>query len=112
MQGTVAVTDFGWYAHLRAHPELEEVNFWKPSAHRPFNAAELSPFFFKLKAPYSAICGFVYFARTRDFRIGWHGRASGSATAATRSKSYGNASARSVSGSASKALPTPRSAVS
>lgn len=63
MQGTVAVTDFGWYAHLRAHPELEEVNFWKPSAHRPFNAAEFSPFFFKLKAPYNAICGFGYFAR-------------------------------------------------
>ena len=63
MQGTVAVTDFGWYTHLRAHPELEEVNFWKPSAHRPLNAPEFSPFFFKLKAPYNAICGFGYFAR-------------------------------------------------
>jgi len=63
MDGTVAVTDFGWYTHLRAHPELEEVNFWKPSAHRPLNAPEFSPFFFKLKAPYNAICGFGYFAR-------------------------------------------------
>jgi len=63
MQGTVAVTDFAWYTHLRAHPELEEVNFWKPSAHRPLSAPEFSPFFFKLKAPYNAICGFGYFAR-------------------------------------------------
>jgi putative restriction endonuclease len=63
MHGTVAVTDFGWYTRLRSHPELEEVNFWKPSAQRPFAAAEFSPFFFKLKSPYEAICGFGYFAR-------------------------------------------------
>jgi putative restriction endonuclease len=63
ISGTIAVTDFGWYTHLRAHPELEEVNFWKPSAHRVFTAPEFSPFFFKLKAPYNAICGFGYYAR-------------------------------------------------
>lgn len=62
MDGTVAVTDFGWYTHLRAHPELEEVNFWKPSANRRFSAPEFSPFFFKLKAPHNAICGFGFFA--------------------------------------------------
>ena len=63
MHGTVAVTDFGWYAHLRSHPGLEEVNFWKPSSARGFNAPLFSPFLFKLKAPYNAICGFGYFAR-------------------------------------------------
>ena len=63
MQGTIAVTDFGWYTHLRAHPDLEEVNFWKPSARRILTAPQCSPFFFKLKAPYNAICGFGYFAR-------------------------------------------------
>ena len=63
MHGTVAVTDFGWYTHLRAHPELEEVNFWKPSARRPLSVPEFSPFFFKLKAPYNVICGFGFFAR-------------------------------------------------
>lgn len=63
MQGTVAVTDFGWYTRLRSLPELEEVNFWKPSAQRPFSAPEFSPFFFKLKSPHNAICGFGYFAR-------------------------------------------------
>jgi putative restriction endonuclease len=63
MQGTVAVTDFGWYTRLRSLPGLEEVNFWKPSAQRPFAAPEFSPFFFKLKSPHEAICGFGYFAR-------------------------------------------------
>jgi putative restriction endonuclease len=63
MQGTVAVTDYGWYTRLRSHQELEEVNFWKPSAQRRFIAPEFSPFFFKLKSPQEAICGFGYFAR-------------------------------------------------
>jgi putative restriction endonuclease len=57
------VTDFGWYSRLRSLPGLEEVNFWKPSAQRPFAAPEFSPFFFKLKSPHEAICGFGYFAR-------------------------------------------------
>jgi len=62
MNGTVAVTDFGWYDFLAAR-ELEEVNFWTPSDRRPFNAAPFSPFFFKLKAPHRAIAGFGYFAK-------------------------------------------------
>jgi hypothetical protein len=62
MQGTVAVADFGWYTHLRARPGLEEASFWKPSAQRAFGAPEFSPFFFKSKAPYDAICGFGYSA--------------------------------------------------
>ena len=63
MVGTVAVTDEGWYEHLRARPELTEVNFWRPSAHRTFRAPEFSPFLFKLRAPHYAVCGFAYFAR-------------------------------------------------
>jgi putative restriction endonuclease len=61
--GTVAVTDEGWYTHLRARPDLTEVNFWRPSAHRTFRAPEFSPFLFKLRAPHYAICGFGFFAR-------------------------------------------------
>jgi putative restriction endonuclease len=61
MQGTVAVTDYGWYEFLSGR-SLEEVNFWTPSDHRRFNASEFSPFLFKLKAPHNAICGFGYFA--------------------------------------------------
>ncbi len=62
MHGTVAVTDYGWYEFLLGQG-LPEVNFWTPSDRRPFRAPELSPFFFKLKAPHNAICGFGYFAR-------------------------------------------------
>lgn len=62
MNGTVAVTDFGWYEFLTQH-SVTEVNFWTPSDRRHFAAPEFSPFFFKLKAPYRAIAGFGYFAK-------------------------------------------------
>jgi putative restriction endonuclease len=62
MIGTIANTDYGWYEFLSGR-QLPEVNFWTPSARREFRAAPLSPFLFKLKAPYNAICGFGYFAR-------------------------------------------------
>lgn len=63
MRGFVAPTDHGWYQFLRARPELDEVNFWRPGAG---GFAALTPgevFFFKLKAPYNAIGGFGLFAR-------------------------------------------------
>jgi putative restriction endonuclease len=61
--GVVAITDYGWYEFLRARPALDEANFWKPSARRGMNAPAFAPFFFKLRAPENAICGFGYFAR-------------------------------------------------
>lgn len=61
--GTVAVTDHDWYLRLSSYPQLDEVNFWKPSANVAFHAPEFSPFFFKLRSPHNAICGFGYFAR-------------------------------------------------
>ena len=64
MTGTIAITDYGWYEFLESHQPLDEVNFWTPSAHWPFNADIGSPFIFKLKAKYNhAICGFAYFSR-------------------------------------------------
>ena len=63
MQGTVAVTDEGWYSFLQGRPNLTEVNFWRPSAYRAFRAPEFSPFMFKLRSPHNAVCGFAYFAR-------------------------------------------------
>lgn len=62
MNGTVAVTDFGWYDFLSTR-NVPEVNFWTPSDRRRFSAPAFSPFFFKLKAPHRAIAGFGYFAR-------------------------------------------------
>ena len=62
MQGTVAITDHGWYEFLLQQPDLDEVNFWTPSASHAFHAPPNSPFFFKLKAPYRhAICGYGVF---------------------------------------------------
>ncbi|HEX7051137.1 MAG TPA: HNH endonuclease [Longimicrobiales bacterium] len=62
MLGTIAVTDQGWYEFLLQRPELQEVDFWRPSARRRFVAPEFSPFLFKLRAPHNAICGFGYLA--------------------------------------------------
>ncbi|OGA70302.1 MAG: hypothetical protein A3G83_06005 [Betaproteobacteria bacterium RIFCSPLOWO2_12_FULL_68_20] len=63
MIGTIAITDEGWYQFLAQHPELEEVNFWTPSARREFRADRFSPFLFKLRAPHNAVCGFAFFAQ-------------------------------------------------
>ena len=64
MNGTVAITDHGWYQFLLAQHDLDEVNFWTPSAHWGFRGEVGAPFFFKLKARYDhAICGFAHFAQ-------------------------------------------------
>lgn len=61
VDGFVAVTDPGWYEHLRRRSSPCDANFWRPSIRR-FNLAPWTPFFFKLKAPHHAIAGFGYFA--------------------------------------------------
>lgn len=64
MDGTIAITDHGWYEYLLNQPNIDEVNFWTPSSYWSFNAEVGSPFFFKLKAKYNhAICGFAFFVR-------------------------------------------------
>ena len=63
LKGTIAITDYGWYAFLSTHREIDEVNFWTPSARRGFRAEPFSPFLFKLRAPHRAVCGFAYFAQ-------------------------------------------------
>ena len=30
MEGTIAITDYGWYDFLRKQKAVEEVNFWTP----------------------------------------------------------------------------------
>lgn len=72
MKGFVAPTDHGWWRFLRARPELDEVNFWRPGGAFSFSALQPGePFFFKLKAPYNAIGGFGVFARFARLPV-WH----------------------------------------
>ena len=57
MQAFVAVTDRDWFEFLRAR-SFDEVNFWQPSARRPFGA--ITPgelFLFKLRYPEHKIVG-------------------------------------------------------
>ena len=58
----VAVTDDDWFEMLRRHPELDEVNFWAPSAanFRALQPGEL--FLFKLHAPRNFVVGGGIFA--------------------------------------------------
>ena len=62
--GYIGLTDYKWFSFLRARPQLEEINFWKPSAQVGFKAIPPNaPFFFQLKRPHYAIAGFGYFVR-------------------------------------------------
>lgn len=62
MEGWIAVTDRQWYERLLADGITDgEVNFWQPSARPPKRMPAGTPFFFKLKAPANAICGFGCF---------------------------------------------------
>jgi putative restriction endonuclease len=62
VNGFVAPTDHGWYEFLRARPELQEINFWRPGGAGFAALRPGEPFFFKLKAPHHAIGGFGRFA--------------------------------------------------
>lgn len=63
MRGFVSPTDHGWYQFLRARPELDEVNFWRPKPDTFRAIGEGEAFFFKLRSPHNAIGGFGLFAR-------------------------------------------------
>jgi putative restriction endonuclease len=80
----VAVTDSEWFNHLRAQPNLPEVNFWAPGA-APFRALEAGELFlFKLHSPLNFIVGggvFAY-ANALPCSFAWEafGEANGAAT--------------------------------
>jgi putative restriction endonuclease len=61
MDGFVAVTDPGWWEHLRREPGPRDASFWRPSP-RAFRLLDGTPFLFKLKAPYNVIAGYGLFA--------------------------------------------------
>jgi putative restriction endonuclease len=51
MRFWIGITDFDWYRFLAARPDLDEVNFWQPSARRaPVTLPTGAPFLFKLHA--------------------------------------------------------------
>ena len=79
-----AVTDRGWFDHLRRRPDLAEVNFWASSdvSFKALSPGEL--FLFKLRAPVDRIVGggvFAY-ATTLPCPLAWEafGEANGAAS--------------------------------
>jgi putative restriction endonuclease len=69
----VAVTDQDWFDHLRARPELPEVNFWAPGA-APFRALQPGELFlFNLHAPLNFVVGGGVFtcANTTPCSLAW-----------------------------------------
>jgi putative restriction endonuclease len=80
----VALTDPEWFQHLRAKPDLDEVNFWAPSG-RSFQAlATGEVFLFRLHAPYRVIVGGGIFVRANVLpcSLAWEafGEANGAAS--------------------------------
>ncbi len=65
VRGFVAVTDLDWYGFLRREPDLDEVNFWRPSDTRtPQQLIPGMPLLFKLRKRHGGrIVGFGLFAR-------------------------------------------------
>ncbi len=82
----VAVTDEDWFEMLRRRPDLDEVNFWAPSAAKNFRALQPGELFlFKLHAPRNVIVGggiFAY-ANALPCSLAWEafGEANGAPTA-------------------------------
>jgi putative restriction endonuclease len=60
----VAVTDKDWFALHASKPEVEEVNFWRPSPKASFKALQRGEILlFKLHAPENYIAGGGFFTR-------------------------------------------------
>ncbi|MGI5163408.1 HNH endonuclease [Spirillospora sp. CA-253888] len=58
MKAYVGVTDGGWAAFLAARPELNEVNFWRPSTPQTFRVLTAGePFYFKSRSPENRVIG-------------------------------------------------------
>jgi putative restriction endonuclease len=64
MMGLVAVTDHDWFEFLSGQPDLDEVNFWRPSDTRTPRQLQVgAPVFFKLRKRYGGwIVGYGVYA--------------------------------------------------
>ncbi len=58
MRAFIGVTDPGWFEFLRSEPDVEEVNFWKPSSETTFRAIEPGELFLFKKDAYIVGGGF------------------------------------------------------
>ena len=74
MKAYVAVTDKGWFEHLRIlsrHGRVQEVNFWTPKSwggrFRVLDRGQ--PLLFKLRSPDNAIVGGGFFEHYSDLPI-------------------------------------------
>src|ERR1043165_3049892 len=82
----IGVTDNDWFHFLRNEPDLDEVNFWKPTG-SPFRALRRGELFlFKLHKPDNYITGGGFFAHYDRFPYTWawgaFGRKNGAASEA------------------------------
>ncbi|MEU0559376.1 HNH endonuclease [Dactylosporangium sp. NPDC006015] len=63
MRAYVGVTDGDWYRFLAERPNLQEVNFWRPSSKQAFHAVQIGePFFFKTHHPHNRVVGGGFFS--------------------------------------------------
>lgn len=69
----IGITDWDWFRFLQAKPELVEVNFWQPSAHRqPVRLDSGALFLFKLHASRGGkIVGGGWFLKYEAMPIRW-----------------------------------------
>lgn len=61
MRAWIANTDYEWYRFLSSRPDLDEVNFWRPSGGTFRALSPGEPLLFRLKAPHNAIAGVGFF---------------------------------------------------
>jgi putative restriction endonuclease len=61
MRAWIANTDFEWYRFLSSRPDLDEVNFWRPSGTVFKVLSPGEPLLFRLKGSYRAIAGVGFF---------------------------------------------------
>jgi putative restriction endonuclease len=80
----VAVTDGDWHSHLRARPDIDEVNFWQPGGKTRFKALEPGELFlFKPHRKHVVIGGGVFgYSTLMPLYLAWDafGQANGAAS--------------------------------
>ena len=69
MRGFVGVTDSSWYQFLRARPDLNEVNFWRPSGQGFGALTSGEPFIFKAHRPNDRLVGGGFLSGSTKLRL-------------------------------------------